>query len=135
MGDQLGAEVVLEKIFPILAVADLEEALAYYTGTLGFSERWRWGTPTVRAGVVRDVVELQLVQSGTPGAPAGPAVIYCQVRGVVAYHAACITRGATISGALTEHAFGLRDFRVRDPDGNVLGFGEPLGAPPASADA
>ncbi len=76
-------------------------------------------------GVARDAVELQLVRSGTPGAPPGPAVVYCQVRGVAAYHEACAARGATISGALTSHAFGMRDFRVRDPDGNVLGFGEP----------
>jgi len=117
--------VVLDQAFPVLAVADLEAATAYYTGALGFEVTWRWGQPPVRAGVARDAVELQLVRAGTPGAPPGPAVVYCHVRGVAAYHAACAARGADISAPLVAHHFGLRDFRVRDPDGNVVGFGEP----------
>lgn len=53
------ADVVFERVFPILAVADLEASLAYYIGVLGFDEGWRWGSSAVRAGVVRDAVELQ----------------------------------------------------------------------------
>jgi catechol 2,3-dioxygenase-like lactoylglutathione lyase family enzyme len=116
---------VLERAFPVLAVADLEAAVAYYTGSLGFAVSWRWGEPPVRAGLVRDAVELQLVRAGTPGAPPGPGMVYCHARGIDAYHAACVEGGADIAVPLGERAFGLRDFRVRDLDGNVLGIGEP----------
>lgn len=68
-----GAPVVIEHVFPVLAVADLDAAPAYCTGALGYAERWRWGTPAVRAGVARDGVELRLVRAGAPGAPAGDA--------------------------------------------------------------
>ena len=114
----------LERAFPVLAVADLEAAIAYYTAALGFAEAWRWGEPAVRAGVARGGVELQLVRAGTPGAPRWPGVVYCHVRGVDAYHAACTRRGATIREPLAARAFGLHDFRVHDLDENLLGFGE-----------
>ncbi len=125
---------VLEHVFPVLAVADLDSAVTYYTGALGFAVRWWWGgEPPARAGLARDAVELHLVRAGTPGAPAGPAVVYCHVRDVAAYHAACEARGARIAVPLGARPFGVRDFRVHDLDGNVLGFGEPLLRPDAEA--
>jgi len=118
--------ISLDRVFPILAVADLAAAVVYYTDVLGFHEAWRWGDPPARVGVARDRVELQLVQAGTPGAPVGDAVVYCHVRGVDALYAECTTRGADICMPLADRGFGLRDFRVRDLDGNILGFGEPI---------
>lgn len=129
MESPIPPSVVLDQAFPVLAVADLDAAVAYYVGALGFELTWRWGEPPVRTGVARDAVGLQLVRAGTPGAPPGPAVVYCHVRGVEEYYAACAARGADVSAPLTAHDFGLRDFRVRDLDGNTVGFGEP--SPPA----
>lgn len=116
---------VLERAFPVLAVADVDAATAYYIDALGFVLVWAWGTPPVRVGLARDAVELQLVSAGTPGAPPGPTVVYCHVRGVAAYHATCVEGGAYVTGSPAAQAFGLLDFRVQDLDGNILGFGEP----------
>jgi catechol 2,3-dioxygenase-like lactoylglutathione lyase family enzyme len=122
----VGSAGELEHISPVLRVADLDAAVTYYKHALGFAVAWRWGDPPMRAGLARDAVEVQLVQAGAPGAPAGPAVVYCQARGVAAYHAACVARGARIIVPLTDRVFGMQDFRVEDLDGNVLGFGEPI---------
>jgi catechol 2,3-dioxygenase-like lactoylglutathione lyase family enzyme len=34
-----------ERIFPIFAVKDLDEALRYYRESLGFRVGWTWGDP------------------------------------------------------------------------------------------
>jgi len=112
-------------IFPILPAGDLEATLDYYRDRLGFSVHWRWGDPPVRAGVRRDGVELQLdADRGTR--PDHPARVYVHVRGVDAYYEKCLERGAEIVLPLDDRSFGMRDFRVEDPAGNVLGFGEPV---------
>jgi catechol 2,3-dioxygenase-like lactoylglutathione lyase family enzyme len=126
MQSQSPEAVVIDYVFPVLAVVDLDAAVAYYADALGFHVTWRWGEPPVRAGVARDAVEFQLVGAGTPGAPLGPAVVYCHMRGVAAYYAACLAYGANIIAPLTTHPFGLSDFRISDLDGNILGFGEPI---------
>ena len=113
----------LYQAFPIFTVRDLDEAIAFYTGKLGFALAWSWGTPPVRAGVRLGSVELQLVCD--PGLPAsGPSVVYCHMRGVEEYHASCRARGAEIAVDLGERPWGARDFRVIDPSGNRLGFAE-----------
>jgi uncharacterized glyoxalase superfamily protein PhnB len=113
----------LDQVFPIFSVRDLPEAIAYYRDRLGFEHAWSWGTPPVRAGVRLGAVEIQLVCD--PGLPAGgPSTVYCHMRGVDAYHAACRARGTEIAMELGDRPWGARDFRVVDPSGNRLGFAE-----------
>jgi len=114
-------------ISPIFAVSDLNRGLAYYSEKLGFSVSWQWGDPPVRAGVSRDDLEIQLVADGR-FAPEHPSYVYFLVRGVDAYYAFCSDRGAEIVMPLDDRPFGVRDFRVTDPNGNMLGFGEPIAA-------
>lgn len=115
----------------MLAVADLEAELEYYVHRLGFAVAWRWGDPPVRAGVVRDGLELQLVTDDR-FAPDGASRVYFQVRGVDDYWTRCVERGAEIDCPLGDRPFGMRDFRVADLSGNVLGFGQPVsGSSPA----
>jgi predicted enzyme related to lactoylglutathione lyase len=114
-------------VHPVLAVHDLGREIAYYVETLGFTLSWEWGEPPVRAGVQRDGLELQLVADGR-FAPAEPSYVYFQIRGVDSYFATCVERGAEIVMTLGDRPFGVRDFRIVDPSGNKLGFGEPIGA-------
>ncbi|HYJ79535.1 MAG TPA: glyoxalase superfamily protein, partial [Longimicrobiaceae bacterium] len=90
------APTVFETVNPVLAVRNLQEALAYYADALGFRVAWTWGDPAVRAGVARDGVELQLVADGR-FAPAGPSHVYVNLAGVDRYHAECVERGAEIT--------------------------------------
>jgi len=113
------------KLSPVFLVRDLEEALAYYRDVLGFSLAWTWGEPVHRAGVVLGEVEIQLEAAGL-GAPPGPSVVYCQVTGVDRYDEACRARGVQLVFELADRPWGMRDFRVVDPSGNIITFGEPL---------
>jgi catechol 2,3-dioxygenase-like lactoylglutathione lyase family enzyme len=110
---------------PVLAVRDLDEALGYYRDKLGFAVSWKWGTPPSRAGVSLDDIELQL-EGGGFGAPPGPSVVYCLMTGVDTYFEECRARGATFHIELGDRPFGMRDFRVQDPSGNRIGFGEAI---------
>jgi catechol 2,3-dioxygenase-like lactoylglutathione lyase family enzyme len=113
------------KLFPVFAVSDLAAAIEFYQSKLGFSVAWTWGAPATRAGVTLDDIEIQLDCAGG-GARPGPSVVYCHMTGVKSYYAVCIARGASFVLELGERPWGMLDFRVKDPDGNQVGFGERL---------
>lgn len=110
---------------PILSVRDLDEAVDYFVDALDFERAWSWGDPPERAGVTRDAARLQLGHDA-PFAPDGPSTLYLHVRGIDDYFAACVERGAEVVTELDDRPFGMRDFRVRDPSGNRIAFGEAL---------
>ncbi len=111
---------------PILSVRDLREGIAYFVDRLGFTEAWVWGDPEERAGVVRGNVSLHLVE-GDRFAPEGPSVVYCLVNGIDEFYAECVRHGAKVIMELEDRPFGVRDFRIMDPSGNRIAFGQALG--------
>jgi catechol 2,3-dioxygenase-like lactoylglutathione lyase family enzyme len=118
-----GEQAELDQVFPVFAVRDLGEAVAFYREKLGFSLAWSWGDPPVRVGVRLGKVELQLVCDPGTGAW-GPSTVYCHMSGIDAYCAACRARGVEFALELGQRPWGARDFRVVDPSGNRLGFAE-----------
>lgn len=113
-----------QSIHPVLPAEDLEASLAYYTRKLGFEVAWKWGDPPFRAGVSRGPVEIQL--DADPDTRKAPGQVYLHVTGVDAYFAACVEAGAEIASPLEARPWKMKDFRVDDPGGNRLGFGEPV---------
>ena len=122
---EIDSRVEFGSVSPVLAVRDLEADVAHYVERLGFAESWRWGDPPIRAGVTRDGLEIQLVSDGR-FSPEGSSRVYFKLRGVDAYYETCVERGADIVMPLDDRPFGVRDFRVADASGNILGFSEPL---------
>ncbi len=117
--------VTFSSVHPVLAVRDLGRDVAYYIQQLGFAVSWQWGDPPARVGVHRDGLELQLVSDGR-FAPSHPSYVYFQLQGVDSYYAACVERGAEIILPLADRPFGVRDFRIVDRSGNMVGFGESI---------
>jgi uncharacterized glyoxalase superfamily protein PhnB len=115
-------EPVLESVAPILQVADLTRALDFYTKVLGFAIEWTSGEPPAIASVCRDRVEINLALNAAPV----PAMIYIQVRGVDDYFARIAAAGATVTVPLADRFYGMRDGRIKDPDGNEINLGESL---------
>lgn len=108
-----------EAVTPILAVGDQAAALDFYERVLGFERGWVWGE---LASVCRGEVELNLDSSGQ--APFGISRIYLRMQDVDGFHAAVLGRGANVTVPLADRPYGLRDFRLVDPWGNALSFGE-----------
>jgi len=115
---------VLESVAPILEVRDLAEALEWYQTVLGFRVEWTWGEPPNRASLSRDRTEINVASA--VGQPLRISQLYFETQRVDALFARVSQAGGNIIAPLATRPYGMRDFRVDDPSGNQLSFGEPL---------
>lgn len=103
-------------------VTDVDRALAWYTGVLGFSEKFRFGD---YAGISHGGVTIHLAGPSVPNARTpGQGSIYIFCDEVDAWHAEISTRGAVSQAPPRDYDYGMRDFVLTDLDGNLLGFGQ-----------
>jgi len=116
-------EIECEQIHPALVVSDIRAAADFHTKKLGFWLAFTWGDPPSMAGVNIGNVQLFL-ERGTP-APNGYSV-YFVVGNADELCAFQRGNGVEIVQEPGDREYGLRDYRVRDLDGYVLGFGQHL---------
>ena len=45
-----------------------------------------------------------------------------------AFYAELLAKGASAQAAPKDYDYGMRDFAIEDPDGNLLGFGQDVGS-------
>jgi len=105
-------------------VSDLDVSMRYYTEILGFSERFRFGD---YAGVQYGDVQIHLSgpkATNKRGVGQGGIYIFCD--GVDAYHAGVAAKGARIQAPPKDYGYGMRDFVIEDPDGNLIGVGQEI---------
>jgi catechol 2,3-dioxygenase-like lactoylglutathione lyase family enzyme len=122
----------LHGVAPILLVADVVKAAAYYADSLGFSVPRMWGDPPNFCIPQRDGLEVMLNQVG-PGQCIHPNAeydgrfdAYFWVRDADALFAEFQARGADIVCEPEDQVYQMREFQVRDPDGHLLAFGHDL---------
>ena len=120
MSDPVKPHVECEKQHPTLRVPDLTATLEFYTTRLGFELGFTWGEPPEMAGVNLGDVQMFL-ERGTPGAEG------CSVYFVVGNADELFDyqrgNGVEILQPPADRPYGLRDYRIRDLNGHVLGFG------------
>jgi catechol 2,3-dioxygenase-like lactoylglutathione lyase family enzyme len=103
-------------------VADVSASLRFYTAILGFSERFRFGD---YAGVEYGVVQIHLSAPGSMNKrQIGQGGIYIFCDAVDAYYSEIISKGGIAQAPPKDYAYGMRDFAITDPDGNLLGFAQ-----------
>lgn len=120
--------VHFHSVSPFLASEDLPVSLAFYLDKLGFTLAWEWGQPVELAAVCHDEVELTLA-SRADAKPDGISRLYLHIDGIDDYHAQLLDAGVVITVAIADRPYGMRDFSVTDPAGNVLCFGQALPQP------
>ena len=110
------------RIVPMLPVRSVGASLDFYE-KLGFkveehNEQWRW------AKLSFGDVGLMLDQSinGHPSAPR-QSVLYLYPDDITAYHRAVRAQGLDVPD-LDVTFYGMREFRIDDPDGNRLWIGQ-----------
>ena len=123
MTDPIAPGVDCEQIHPALAVSDVRAAADFYTKKLGFMQAFISGDPPEMAGVNLGHVQMFL-ERGTPS-PDGCSVYFVvdNADELFAFHRA---NGVTIVHPPSDQPYGLRDYRVRDLNGYLLGFGHHL---------
>ncbi len=115
---------------PQLRTTNLEQALAFYIGTLGFTLAFRHSDfyAGVRAG--DQVFHLKLVDAPDPTiawvAAEGHLHLYFPTDDAQAEAARLQHHGVPLLAPVANTEWGTREFVIRDPDGHILFFGQPL---------
>jgi catechol 2,3-dioxygenase-like lactoylglutathione lyase family enzyme len=112
---------MLKQIMPELPLDDVAAGVAYFHDVLGFRINYQQDD----IGVMdRDAVRVLLIARTDRHTGIGSAYVY--VQDADALHAELRVKGARVEGEPVDHPWGLRDFRVLDPEGNQITFGQPL---------
>jgi catechol 2,3-dioxygenase-like lactoylglutathione lyase family enzyme len=126
-----GTSPLLRSHATVLLVDDVAGALDYYRHKLGF-EGHAWEVNPHHYGYASrgDVYVHFACFHGVPPRPNSELVppdmfdLYIYVDDVEVLHAEFVERGADILNPPVDTEYGLREIRVRDPEGYVLAFGK-----------
>jgi catechol 2,3-dioxygenase-like lactoylglutathione lyase family enzyme len=108
-------------VIPNLPTRDVPAAQEWYRDALGLEVKWIWEDNFGSVG--SGYVELFLYEADDPK----PVVCSVFVDDVDAVYERSRERGGEIVSELEPKPWGLREFSLRDPDGNVLRIGSPSG--------
>jgi catechol 2,3-dioxygenase-like lactoylglutathione lyase family enzyme len=118
---------------PYFPVADLEASAKHYERALGFRREYTGGNPPEFAILSRDGLAIMLRRVGDPDGivpnekQGGTWDVFFWVRNARGLHAEFVARDADIVyGPIVQVAYHMEEFAVRDLDGYVLGFGQPV---------
>ena len=118
---------------PYFPVVDVEQSTNYYERVLGFRLEYASGTPPRFAIVSRDgfPIMFRAVAAPEPIKPnemqGGTWDAFFWVRDVRTLHAELRANGADVAyGPIVQDEYQMEEFAVRDPNGYILGFGQPV---------
>jgi len=107
----------LRQIIPSMPHRDVARGIAHYRDVLGFTINFA----QENLGVMdRDSVRVLIVKRDDRGV--GGCYVY--VRDIDQLHAELVAKGANVQETPVSHPWGLRDFSVRDDEGNEITFGQ-----------
>ncbi|MCO6441204.1 MAG: VOC family protein [Nitrococcus mobilis] len=122
----------LVAVYPQFFVSDIRRSCEFYTGVLGFKISFIHGEPPFYGQVERDGIRLNLryvcdtVFDGEMRERESLLSAYIDVSGVKDLYGKFKAAGAEFQQSLKRQPWGVQDFVIRDPDGNLLLFGEYL---------
>jgi predicted enzyme related to lactoylglutathione lyase len=113
-----------QQITPVLQVSDLSKSLEFYVSVLGFTTEFTFGETYAGVKMGDVVIHLNMQDESSDRTGKGSVYIFCQA-GVDEYYESIVAQGASISsGPPKEYEYGMKDFRLSDPDGNWITFGQ-----------
>ena len=132
------SDLPADRMIPILPCRSIDDQIAFYEA-IGFEVTYRQKAPNVFASVRRGAIELQFfVLKGYEPANSYSTCyvlvsdvdrLYGEFRaGLKAALGRIPTRGIPRIGALGDMAYGVRQFLLTDPGGNIIRIGQPLAA-------
>jgi catechol 2,3-dioxygenase-like lactoylglutathione lyase family enzyme len=108
---------------PVFHVSNLDNALAFYRDVLGFTLDYRYGEPPYYAGLHLGPVYLNLNARGAARTAIGCGELYLLVDDTDAFYLRLADSGIAFDCLIGDRDYGMRDFALRDPDGNRIGVG------------
>lgn len=119
--------IEFERATPVFGSADYDRSRDFYTAKLGFEVVEEGGDPA-RFGIFRRGTAFLFIDAwnGPPTPTAGKWDAYFHVNELSSLCAEYERAGITISRMPQETVYGMREFEITDPDGNVICFGEDM---------
>ncbi len=108
---------------PILIVTDLVKAKNFYVDKLGFDVSFEWGEPLTYLGVELNNVEIHLNASTNSPREAGQGIVSIFTDEVDNLYENLVSNNVEITIEPSDREYGLRDFGIKDLDGNIIYFG------------
>ena len=112
----------MTRLIPMLPVRNVVAAIEFYQ-KLGFTleqHREGWGWAMLRLDECRIMLDRSI--NTHPGAPR-QSVLYLYPQDIVAYHRQVLGNGLAVPD-LDVTFYGMKEFRLEDPDGNRLWIGQ-----------
>jgi catechol 2,3-dioxygenase-like lactoylglutathione lyase family enzyme len=106
-------------------VTDLERALAFYVGVLGFEKVFENGDPVGFVILEKDAAELHLDLDPTHRASARN-IAHLMVEDANGLYEHLVAHGIRIVKGIRDADYGMRTFVLADPDGNRVDVGQDL---------
>lgn len=123
-----GNEPQLLGAHPQLFVADVEASCRFFVEKLGFTVRFQYGQPAFYALIQRDnaCLNLRFVHAPVLNREAERDLLSASipVGDVQALYSEYQSVGAAMHQQLKKQPWGIDDFIVRDPDGNLIHFAQ-----------
>jgi uncharacterized glyoxalase superfamily protein PhnB len=120
----------IHSVAPVIATADIERSLEYYTTVLGFEFDFKYGEPPVYAGIKSGSVEIYFsidhaLAAAVKEKNLNPEVFIwvTDADGLFNKHK---NRGAEIIEPPTNRPWGARQYVIKDINGYFLKFAQPL---------
>jgi uncharacterized glyoxalase superfamily protein PhnB len=114
--------VRLQSLTPMLQTSDMAKTIAWYTSVLNFRCVAREGS---WSRLERDDVALMFMKNDHLGAPHATATQYIYVSDVAALWDSIKDR-VTAEWGPEKMAYGMLEFAIKDPNGYLLSFGQPV---------
>jgi catechol 2,3-dioxygenase-like lactoylglutathione lyase family enzyme len=113
------------RIAAAVQVTDLDRALAFYVGVLGFEKVFENGNPVGFVILEKDAAELHLDLDPTHRASARN-VAHLIVEDANGFYEHLVANGVRIVKGIRDADYGMRTFVIADPDGNRVDVGQDL---------
>lgn len=113
------------RVAPGIMVRDIQRAVDFYCGILGFEKNFENGDPVGFVILEKDSAELHLNLSKTQK-PSVQNVAHLMVSDAQALYEHCLACNVRIIKALRDADFGLKCFVFADPDGNRIDVGQEI---------
>lgn len=111
----------IKSTVPVLASLDLQESVDFYTDCLGFTKLSRFDNYAILG---RDGAEIHFWECKDRHIAENTSC-YIRTEDANILHMEFVGRGLSIKGPVAQ-PWGMKEFYVIDPHGNLLKFGEPV---------
>ena len=110
----------------VFHVSNLEKSISFYTRKLGFNVDFKFGEPSSYAGLSLGDVCLHISSEYPYKDNTGHGNVYIMFSEVDDLYNKLVSEKVSFYSPIGDREYGMRDFAIKDPDGNQIGIGSEI---------